>query len=132
MRGPDAAANRGIVLGDFKISRGIAVLGDDEFVPAPGQHLEQDFHFVRRRLKIRVLTADGKEPVAGLVCHVAGASIMTQRTTDAEGWIVLDPAPSGKIRVDARKGRRFIKLGSFAVPTDKKEAVVELRLMAVK
>jgi len=111
---------------------------------APGGSLRKGFSFHHRRLRVRVVGADGKTPVAKTRFVVRGTPRFEQRvTTDEQGRFVLDPAPDHTIELTLHgkgpwihpvtaadikaivEGRKAF--GPFAVPDESVELVVRLR-----
>ena len=116
-----------LLLQDKSRRRTTAIPGKESFKLEPGAQLDRVFVFEHLKLRIRLLQPDGKTPVARTRCYVDGRPLMT----DAEGWVLLDPAPRREIRVQVLRGRRFWKpgnLGTVAIPNDKKEAEFQLKL----
>jgi hypothetical protein len=125
------------------------IVSPDEIVITAGGHTEHTF--VMRRLRVRVRIVDGQGmPVAGRPFHVQGASILPTMPlqTDADGVLVIDPAPLGAFHLQTwppeldspaakfallQRGREalaqaMLRLGPIEVPAGKAEAAVELAL----
>jgi len=82
---------------------------------ASGQQLVSDFHFVRRRLVITLLQADGKTPAANVACVFLTGEVLTRdHTTDRDGKLILDPAPAGPVHIQPRG--MFVALGPVQIP----------------
>jgi hypothetical protein len=121
----------GLVVGDFKVGGGDTLLQDDTFELAAGQRLERDFVFVRRRLVITLLQADGQTPAAGVRCSVHGPDLEFRTlTSDRDGKLVLDPAPAGPIQLQPANTR--VLLGPVQVPLGQTRHEATLQLPAPK
>lgn len=91
-----------LVMGDLQASHGQTIGGDESFELASGQQFARDFVFQRRQLVVTLLQSDGKTPAAGVACSVRDDRRMRQSvTTDPAGRFVVDPAPTGPIRIHA-------------------------------
>ena len=64
----------------------------------PGARVERTFDVHRHTAKIRVLEADGR-PAVERYLRLSGQCGMLELQVDAEGWVVLDPAPPGPIEL---------------------------------
>lgn len=117
----------GLVVGDFQTGSEDAILHDDLFSLAPGQQLISDFHYVRRRLVITLLQSDGKTPAANVAysCSIPG-TMPRNGTTDQEGRLILDPAPTGEVHIRPRNTR--YALGPVQVPEGQTSHSVTLTL----
>lgn len=119
----------GLVVGDFLAGEGDTILQDEWFELAAGQQLVRDFPFVRRRLVVTLLQADGKTPAVGVTCFCSGEGVwLRDLTTDAQGRLVIDPAPSVPLRLQPRTGR--VALGPVQVPAGQTSHEVSLTLPA--
>jgi hypothetical protein len=92
-----------LVVGDFKARDGDQISSDETFELAPGATVTRDFAFERRRITLRVLRPDGVTPFADAEIQVVilGRGEFDERRTDANGLLVLDPAPTGSVQVRA-------------------------------
>jgi hypothetical protein len=112
---------------------------------APGQHAHRDIHLVTTTVKIQVLLADNKTPVQDRKFTLTNReeTSSTEATTDASGWLVLDPAPASPFYLDTwpkemlaklddmsgrEREKHRIRLGLVHVQLGKKDAVLELRM----
>lgn len=126
---PPGTYRTGLVIGDFQAGEGDTLLQEDTFTLAPGQQLERDFVFTRRRLVVTIMQADGKTPAARLSLFQSGSGIFKRCTTDDHGVLVLDPAPAGRITLQPPQGRQ---LPPIEMPAGKTEHAVTLTLPAAK
>jgi hypothetical protein len=118
-----------------------------------GKSTEAVFRFERRRVTVRLLSADGQPVADREVDAQTGRAQRTERT-DQDGCLVFDPAPPGTMTFfvwpehlltqeqrnkawgELMKSKRpyddllaaRIKLGEFTVPAGEKSAEVTLRL----
>ena len=116
---------------------------------APGQHAHRDIHLVTTTVKIQVLLADGKTPVQARKFTLTNReeTSSTDATTDASGWIVLDPAPASPFYLDTwpkkmladlddmswrEREKHRIRLGPLQVQLGKRDAVFKLRMPSGK
>jgi len=115
-----------------------------------GQESHHVFRFVRAKVVVRILLADGKTPVADREFQFSAPDYwsMAAARTDEHGTLVLDPAPPGPIRLTtwprdlatqearmkamkdnpARLQNAQIELGPIEVPAGRNEASFELRM----
>lgn len=118
-----------LVVGDFQAGPGDTVRSDTPFELTAGQQFARDFVFVRRRLVITVLQADGKTPAANLKCMLRGERLMLRAlTTDTNGRLVLDPAPMGALHVQPFQLRK--EIGTVQLAEGQTSAEVTLTLPA--
>ncbi|HLQ37159.1 MAG TPA: hypothetical protein VK348_05135, partial [Planctomycetota bacterium] len=120
----------GLVVG-FTTGEGCEMLQQESFVLAAGQQLVRDFLFVRRRLVVHLLQADGKTPAANVACTCNGEQFFLRRTSDADGRFVVDPAPADAFQVYTGQSGDT-SLGQVEVPAGKIEHEVMLTLPATK
>ncbi len=121
----------GLVVGDFQAGEGDTILQDEEFQLADGQQLVSDFAFVRRRLVITLLQADGKTPAVNVLCILIGEGLMMRdKATDQDGKLVIDPAPAGPMRIQAAGSRSA--LGPVQIPVGQTSHAVTLTLPKVE
>ncbi len=82
---------------------------------------------MRRRLRVHVLRADGT-PAAN---QTFGITMLGDETTDAAGWLTLDPAPPWEFHVHIPGGTSDSPrehVGPVRMPLDRKSAELEMRL----
>ena len=98
---PPGTWTPGIVVGDFRASEGDRLDSEKSFALGPGESVRNTFSFERRRLVLRVLQPDGATPLASaeVLIELISQSGFDVRTTDADGRLVLDPAPAGAFRL---------------------------------
>jgi hypothetical protein len=65
-----------------------------------GERTTCSFEFPRARLRLRLLSAEG-QPLAKTACKVMTEHHSIRMSTDADGWITLDPAPGVPVRLSA-------------------------------
>ncbi|MCE9593621.1 MAG: carboxypeptidase-like regulatory domain-containing protein [Planctomycetes bacterium] len=101
-----------LVVGDFKAREGDRIFSDATFELAPGGKVTRDFAFERRKITLRVLQADGVTPLADTTVGIdfVRRGQIIERGTDANGILILDPAPTGSVR--------FYAKGLFAGPVE--------------
>jgi hypothetical protein len=90
----------------------------------PGQKTTHVCELKRQRQRLHILGPDGAA-LGNTECHLFSDHGFFEKTTDGEGWIVLDPAPGISLRV------RVEKVGvseEVAVPGDESEVEAEVRL----
>ena len=88
-----------------------------------------DFVFVRRWVVITLLQADGSTPAANVACMLHGDGVrLRDQTTDAQGRLVIDPAPTVPFRLQPRSMQ--ITLGPVQVPIGQTSHEVTLTLPA--
>lgn len=125
---PPGTYHADLIVGDRQAASGERIRADQTFELAAGQTLVRDFVFVRRKVVITVLHADGK-PAANLVCMVHGDGVhMPDQTTDVNGRLVIDPAPTVPFHVQPRNQR--VALGPVQIPTGASTHDVTLTLPA--
>jgi Carboxypeptidase regulatory-like domain len=118
-----------LVVGDFVAAEGDTIAHEASFELAAGQQLARDFVFVRRRIVITLLQADGSTPAAHVACMLHGDGVrLRDQTTDAQGRIVVDPAPVVPFRVQPRSVR--VALGPVQIPIGRTSHEVTLTLPA--
>lgn len=118
-----------LLVGDFVAAQGDTIAHEASFELAAGQQLARDFVFVRRRVVITLLQADGSTPAANVVCMLHGDGVqLRDQTTDAQGRLVIDPAPVLPFRVQPRSVR--VALGPVQVPIGRTSHEVTLTLPA--
>ena len=126
--------------------------GADTVRVAADQDNQQVLQLIRTKLRVRILHNDGQTPFANRELTVGFGQAMffaVVAKTDAEGWLLLDPAPQGEVRLEAwppdinSQGARLklmqhpedwskarTELAPIRVPQGKKELRVEVRLPA--
>ena len=115
--------------GEYEITLGFGglrnsfVVCPDPIVIAPGEKKTVVVEVPQPRLRIRVLTPDGT-PLGATECKMERYFFFDIETkTDAEGWVVLDPAPCVPLKLSV-PGK-----GSADVPAAAgKDAEIEIRL----
>lgn len=118
-----------LVVGDFQAGPGDTIPSAEPFELTNGQQLTRDFVFVRRRLVITLLQADGKTPAANVTCMLNGDQAMLRdQTTDQDGRLVVDPAPASAFYVQPRNARQA--LGPVRLPEGQSSGAVRLTLPA--
>lgn len=119
----------GLVLGDFRTSEQDPIHHEDRLLLAHGDQVERNFTFTRRRLAIRILQPDGK-PAANHPCTLVGGGFVRQHTTDADGRILLDPAPSEPFRLHVQDDQHQVRetFPEIKMPGDQTEHEVTLRM----
>jgi hypothetical protein len=102
---PPGTWTAGVILGDFKAGVGDRITSQESFVLSPGANVQRSFAFERRRLVLRVLGSDGTTPLASTPVQILENLFedYIARSTDAQGRLVLDPAPGGEFRLQAAK-----------------------------
>jgi hypothetical protein len=116
-----------LITGDVRVVEGSRILHEDALTLAPGQSLVHDFAFVHRRLSIQIVQADGTTPAARLQVCCEGAGLELTINADQDGRFVLDPAPSGPIRLlNARE--RGALIGTVEIPAGATEHEVKVTL----
>lgn len=121
---PPGQWTAGVVVGDFKAREGDWIQSEESFVLAPGGSVRSAFAFQHRRLILHVLGPDGVTPLASAgieVDQLARLGLFLDRSTDAQGRLVLDPAPSGEFRL--RSAGLVSDL--LRMPRDRKEAELD-------
>ena len=119
----------GLVVGNFMANEGVTMLQEESFELAAGQQLVRDFQFVRRRLVIMLLQADGVTPATNLTCHCSGEGVwLRPSTTDAQGRLIIDPAPTVPLHIRPESLR--VALGTVQVPPGQSSHAVTLTLPA--
>lgn len=120
---PPGTWRAGIVVGDFKASEGDRIHSEESFVLPPGGSVQREFAFERRRLVLRVLGSDGVTPLASAEVQVEEVATheFLQRTTDAQGRLVLDPAPSGEFRLRTAD----LETDALRMPAGRKQAELD-------
>ncbi|MCU0863247.1 MAG: hypothetical protein MUC36_05625 [Planctomycetes bacterium] len=119
----------GLVVGDFMANEGVTMLQEESFELAAGQQLVRDFQFVRRRLVITLLQADGVTPATNLTCRCSGEGVrLRPSTTDAQGRLIIDPAPAVPLHIRPESLR--VALGPVQVPPGQSSHAVTLTLPA--
>lgn len=117
---------------------------DQQVVVRPGEVTKATINFVRRRVRIHVLDADGA-PVRNRDFQVTGFG--SSLATDAEGWLLVDPAPPWPCTLTYYEGwldsaameqlaqhdatvwaRLRRELGPVPMPLDRLTAEIEVRL----
>jgi hypothetical protein len=123
---PPGTWKAGIVVGDFKSSEGERIESEESFDLSPGGSLQRTFAFERRRLVLRVLGSDGTTPLASAQVRLVETASreFVDRSTDAQGRLVLDPAPSGEFRVMSAE----LQSDPIRMPVDRKEAELDVVL----
>jgi len=117
-----------LVVGDFKVGPGQRIDADGYFTIEPGKTATRTFHLVRRRMRVRIVEADGETPLAGAKVFVSSRRGWSRRLeTDEHGWLTIDLAPSSKVQVYVR-GRNDGPVGSVEIPKGRKQAEFTLRL----
>jgi hypothetical protein len=118
----------GLVVGDFQASDGDSMVHPDTFEVRTGEEIERAFAFTRRRLVVRIVNADGSPAAAGLRLGVTGTGSYSDRSTDASGSLVFDPAPAGELQLMMR-GDLVADPATVVMPPDKTihEVTVTLR-----
>ena len=112
-----------------RVSPGNQIVSEDVVVVESGQESARDFHFTWRRMRIRLLEADGETPISEARVSIMARGLgldMSSRVTDKDGWITLDPAPGGEVRIQLWQGSGGI-FGPVQVPAGEKEATFELK-----
>ncbi|MBI5433484.1 MAG: carboxypeptidase regulatory-like domain-containing protein [Planctomycetes bacterium] len=92
-----------LIVGDYKTTDGDVIGSEESFELAPGATVTRDFAFTRRRVTLLVIGADGVTPLANTELELISVKdqSFTGHRTDAQGRLVLDPAPTGEIRLQA-------------------------------
>ena len=96
----------------------------NEFPLQSGETFSREFQLIHQVLRIQLLEADGKTPIADKECSVSGDRFFHRdATTDKDGWLVLDPAPIEEVWVHLKDGDR---IGPAEMPEGEMEAKIEL------
>ncbi|MFO0981531.1 MAG: carboxypeptidase-like regulatory domain-containing protein [Planctomycetota bacterium] len=96
------------------------------FTIRPGEKTTHVCEIKRQRLRLHVLAADGR-PLKNTACEVETGRHGTHTTTDADGWLVLDPAPGAPVRVlvDGHGTSELVTM-----PDDRSEADIEVKVVS--
>ncbi|MCC6408623.1 MAG: hypothetical protein IT453_15780 [Planctomycetes bacterium] len=113
-----------LVVGDYKTTDGDVIRSAESFELAPGAVVTRDFAFVRRRVTLLVIGADGVTPLADTGLEIVSVEdhSFTEHRTDATGRLVLDPAPSDEFRIRAGQ----LRSESLTLPDSLDELRIEL------
>lgn len=132
LRSPGRSYRLAVSRNDRPIAGAEMVHGDEPFPLAPGASVEHTFELTHRRLRLHVLRADGT-PAASEVFGVTGFG--TDFRADADGVVVLDPAPPWEFRLHTsteaavRGGERSVaRSDPVRMPLDRKFVTLEVRL----
>ena len=115
---------------DGSLQGGVA--SDETIAVGPGERVACTIALSRRRLRIRVLHADGTAMVGktfGVSGPVGGEDV---GKTDAQGWLLLDPAPPYEFKIytrfdDGQAVRVVCWSTPLRMPLDRKYAELEAR-----
>lgn len=94
------------------------------FTIRPGEKTTHVCELKRQRLRLHVLAADGS-PLKSTECEVLTDYQGTRAKTDADGWLVLDPAPGAPVRVMVQERGCSEPV---TMPGDQDEASIEVKL----
>ena len=123
---PPGTWTAGIVVGDYKSREGDRIDSADSFALPPGGAVRREFSFERRRLVLHVLQPDGVTPFASsdVLVEMTTTHEFLPRSTDERGRLVLDPAPSGEVRLRAGE----LSTDALRITEDRKEAEIDVVL----
>lgn len=120
-----------LTVGDFRINRGQHIESENELTLAAGTESTVELRFVLRRLVVRLRDRDGTSPLARARVSWNHGYDSKEAATDADGVLVIEPAPPGEISIFLQtevEGRpRGELLGKVAVPEGAKSHEAELR-----
>ena len=98
----------------------------ESILVAAGRDQTRTFQIQRRKLRVRVLDAAGK-PVAKKTFEVEAPKpwYVDDVTTDADGWLTIDPAPDGAVQLSCAPK---IKLPPVRVPAGMLKGAVTVKM----